>query len=520
MARILALDEVPVALRNHLVRALRSFDEAVLLPQAERREDTGVYKNIVFRLAGSEPGVPVSIFSPKWFTGVSAVRVDGPVVAQILRDPQTRRAAMERLRDVIPSQIVDSNLQVGPSLDCDESDRDRDEWVAGFDSPGCFVGLYSADHSSAPDSSRRGMDRVHQTAYLVCKAGAGVAGATFHMRFVAALKKGLSLEECLEKGTEPGPAALRRVSMAGSRNRARILDLAGKALGFQMLDTVPDQSSRGRYRGAVTQVDVSVNSLRRIEDAPQPVYQYTTAVDAAVSQGIMSMSNAADGVVLMLSAGGDVRQTLRNEAHCSVPYSSRRLVKDGDLIVEITKEHKQAIAHGDWAHPDQDFVRDRFVWKNRTFEGLEAVASKADIEPLALWGSHDREDYLSRFARELGVAQCQIVRLRPTAVCLAGVDSGKLRAALRNIDSSSRVSAPPTRAAVAKPLTPATPATLKPVVVPSGGGGIDDLFAKRLEDLRIRRETEQIEAQAARNASTDEPGDDEDYFEDDFEADV
>ena len=31
MARILALDEVPVALRNHLVRALRSFDEAVLL---------------------------------------------------------------------------------------------------------------------------------------------------------------------------------------------------------------------------------------------------------------------------------------------------------------------------------------------------------------------------------------------------------------------------------------------------------------------------------------------------------
>ena len=39
MARILALDEVPVALRNHLVRALRSFDEAVLLPQAERREE-------------------------------------------------------------------------------------------------------------------------------------------------------------------------------------------------------------------------------------------------------------------------------------------------------------------------------------------------------------------------------------------------------------------------------------------------------------------------------------------------
>ena len=317
MARILALDEVPISLRNHLVRALRSFDEAVLLPQAERREDTGVYKNIVFRLAGTEAGVPVSIFNPKWFTGVSAVRVDGPVVAQLLKNPDARHAAMRRLRDAIPSEVADSELQVGPALDCDESDRDKNEWVAGFDSPGCFVGLYCADHSSAPDPARRGMDRVQQTSYLVCKAGAGVAGATFHMRLMA---------------------ALRRVSMAGSRNRARILELAGKALGFPLIDTVPDQSSRGKYRGAVTHVDVAVNSIRRIEDAPQPTYQYTTAVDAASSQGLMSMSNAADGVVLMLSSAGDVRQTLRNEAHCSIPYASRRLVSDRELIGTVTKD--------------------------------------------------------------------------------------------------------------------------------------------------------------------------------------
>ena len=37
MARILSLDECPISLRNHLVRSLRSLDEAVLLPQAERR---------------------------------------------------------------------------------------------------------------------------------------------------------------------------------------------------------------------------------------------------------------------------------------------------------------------------------------------------------------------------------------------------------------------------------------------------------------------------------------------------
>ena len=507
MAKLLALDEVPVALRNHLVRALRSFDEAVLLPQAERREDTGVYKNVVFRLAGTEPGVPVSIFNPKWFQGVSAVRVDGPVVAQILKNPEVRRAALLRLRDAIPSEVADSDLQVGPALDCDDSDRDKDEWICGFDGPGCFVGLYCADHSSAPDPSRRGMDRVQQTSYLVCKAGSGVAGATFHMRLLAALKQGKTLEECLEKGTDPGQAALRRVSMAGSRNRARILDLAGKALGFPMLDTVPDQSSRGKYRGAVTQVDVAVNSIRRLEDAPQPTYQYTTSVDAAVSQGLMSMSNAADGVVLMLSEGGDVRQTLRNEAHCSIPYASRRLVSDRELIGSVTKEHKEAIKHGDWAHPDREFISERFIWKNRAFPGLEQVAGQADIEPLALWGAFDRELFLSRFARELGVAQCQVVRLRPTAVCMAGVDSGKLRAALRNIEAAGRAprAAKPAPASAPAPA-PAPPPPQKPAEIaapvrPSGGDDINDLFAKRLETLRAQKETESLNARAVQKST-------------------
>ena len=60
-----------------------------------------------------------------------------------------------------------------------------------------------------------------------------------------------------------------------------------------------------------------------------------------------------------------------------------------------------------------------------------------DLEPCALWGNYHHEDWLSRFARELGVATCQVVRLRPAAVCLAGIDVGKLRAALRNIVGTS-----------------------------------------------------------------------------------
>jgi hypothetical protein len=220
----------------------------------------------------------------------------------------------------------------------------------------------------------------------------------------------------------------------------------------------------------------------------------------------------------MLSPGGEVRQTLRNEAHCTIPYASRRLVKDGDLIVSITKEHKEAIRHGDFAHPDSDFVRDRFVWKNRQFPGLEALAAKADVEPLALWGSYDKEDYLSRFARELGVAQCQVVRLRPTAVCLAGVDSGKLRAALRNIDSSSRIPASTRSAETAPaPPKPAPKPVAASVSVASGGDGstaIDDLFAKRLNVLRAKRETAQLEERVMCMATTTSAGN-EDVHEDD-----
>ena len=343
MARILSLDDCPISLRNHLVRSLRSLDEAVLLPQAGRRDDTGLYKNIVFRLCGNEPNVPISIFSPAWFSGVSAVKVSGPFVQKILNDPAARKAALAKMREKIPSEMSDSDLQVGPPLDCDDSDRDKAEWVAGFDGPGCFVGLFSAEHSAAPDQSRKGMNRVHQTAYLVCKAGAGLAGATFHSRLMAALKRGATLEDCLEHSADPGPAALRRVSMAGSRNRARILILAAEALGIPMLDSIPDQSSRGKYRGAVTQVDVSVNSLRKIDDAvTRSTYQYTTALDAGASQGLMTMSNISDGVVLLLSCNGEVRQTLRNDAHAALPYSSMRLKADKEVIVEITKEHKDA----------------------------------------------------------------------------------------------------------------------------------------------------------------------------------
>ena len=430
MARIFAVDDVPKVLKDSLAKALRPEDEAVMLPSADLDTTSGKYENIVFRFDGTEKDVPHTVFSPAWGAGVSAIKVSGVWVDRILADPQHRRKCLEKLRDLIDSQTADPDTVVGPHLDGDENDRDLKEWTAGFDGPACFVGLYSAEHSCAPEQNMRGRDRCHSTSFLVVKAGAGQAADQFHSRLMTALKGGASLSDVFAEG-DPNSLApgLRRVSRAGSRNRSRILMLASEALGAPMIDSVPDQSSCGRYRAAVTAVDVAVNVLRKVEERKESKqFQYSTGVDATVSQGLLAMSNLADGVVLFLSENGDVRQNLRNEAYSSLPFSSPRLVSDRDLTAAVVKEYKAAARQGGHANIDHAFIRDRFTWKNRQF-----APTDADIEPLALWGSHDKECFFAKFARELGVAKCQVVRLRPMCVCVAGMDGGKLRAALRSM---------------------------------------------------------------------------------------
>lgn len=431
MARIFAIDGVPKALNDSLMKALRPEDEAVLLPSADLDPTSGKFENIVFRFDATTKEVPTTAFSPAWGMGVSAIKVGGPWVDKILASQEHRHRSLKKLREVVESQTADPDVVVGPHLDGDDNDRDLSEWTAGFDGPACFVGLYSAEHSRAPDPTIRGRDRCHATTYLVVKAGAGQAADQFHSRFMTALKQGHSLADIFAEGTgTTGLAAgLRRVTRAGSRNRSRILMLASEALGAPMIDSVPDQSSCGRYRAAVTSVDVGVNVLRKVDERKESKqYQYSTGVDATVSQGLLAMSNLSDGVVLFLSENGDVRQALRNEAHSSLPFSSPRLVSDRDLAAAVVKEYKAAARHGGPANVDHAFIRDRFTWKNRQF-----APTDADIEPLALWGSHDKECFFAKFARELGVAKCQVVRLRPMCVCVAGVEGGKLRAALRSM---------------------------------------------------------------------------------------
>lgn len=437
MARLLSLEDCSVKLRNHLLASLRELDEGVLLPQAERNDATGAYKNIVFRLHGSDAAPPADVFAPNWYTGVSMIRLKSADADRILaRAPEDVQATLDKLVASIPSECADSSLRVGPELDCDSDDRDAKEWVAGFDGPGCCVGLYSAEHSAAPDPSLRGMNRVHAATYLVCKAGAGLAGATFQARLQAACRRGASLNQSLEQADgDPGPQALRRVEKAGSRNRARILLLAAEALGLRV-DTVPDQSSRGRYRLAVTTVDVTANCLRKAEaTGTRPCWQYSTCVDATASTGLCTLSNAADGVVLLLSDAGEVRFKLGNGATFStVPFATRQLLPETELVQRIAEAHRRSLADGGRtpAHPDAEFVYSRFGWAARKF-GTAAEERGVVVEPLPLWGSHEAEDWLASYAREMGVASCQVVRLRPRLVAIAAVEQGKLRALMRNL---------------------------------------------------------------------------------------
>lgn len=430
MAKILALEDCPVPLRNALLRTLRDTDEAILLPQAERSVESSAYKNTVFRLSANTPNVKPDIFNPTWFSGVTCVQLDDRDVEPLLADPSRRAAALKRLRDEIPSEVAQSEITVGPALEADSNDRDTNEWTAGFDGPTACVGLYVSEHSKAPDLGLRGMNRVHRESFLICRAGGGLAASTFHTRLVSALRRGKTLEQALESGNEPGPQALRRVAAAGTRNRTQILLKAAQILGFHRVAGIGDQASGSKKRGAVPTIDVSVNTLRRVDDCPN-IYQYSAGcVDCSVSSGVASSSNVADGFLIYMSSQGTAKLSLRNDAYSCTPFCTRRISTSKDIVEKILKESKKYAPKGEKAHIDHAFLSERFAWKNRDFG-----PRSNEVEPLCLWGSHEEEDHSTKFSRELGLAQATLVRLRPELVLLAGVDPGKLRPLVKHLQS-------------------------------------------------------------------------------------
>ena len=433
MARIASLDDVGPKLRSQLLQQLRDTDEVVVLPQAHVSLESMNVKNVVMRICGSEPGLQPNVFNPNWFAGVSLLKVPSDKSELLLSDRGARFKALEKLRDAIPSEMADSQLQVGPELSCDEHDRDRVDWTAGFDGPSCCVGLYSATQSRPPDAAETGMSRAHRSYYLVCKAGGGVSAQTFHARLESALKEGATLDEALSEEGSPGAMALRRVAVAAKRNRARILVTAAETLGFFSIDTVGDNASpAGKpYRAAVPTIDCCFNSISRSTrySSARSVWQYASGcVDAGVSTGVISSSNVADGFVAFTTASGDSRIHLKNDAYSCMPFSTTRIMSNRDAALKATEAHKRSKKTLTEAHPDHAWVFERFAWKSKIF-----AHGQPDIEPPCIWGTHCSESYLSEWARELGVSRASPIRLQPEIVVLSSMDQGKLRVASKAI---------------------------------------------------------------------------------------
>ena len=424
MARLLGLEEISSSLKQALASVLRLCDEATVLPSASRSSESGDFKNVAMKLSGSDPHVSPHLFSPAWFTGVTLVAVPAEVAEPLLREPSKRAAALKRLVAAIPSEMADAEVQVGPELDGDESDRDKAGWTSGFDGPACTVGLFSARQSRAPEAGMSGMSRAHSAYFLVCKAGGGTAAATFHARLTNALRKGKTLDEALESGSDPGPAALRRVATAAQRNRARVLAMAATALGFHAVDTLSDNASAptAPSRGAIPLVDVSVNVLRKLPGV-RSTWQYSAGcVDACVSQGLLTASNVAEGFVVFTLPNDEFKLNLRNEASSCVPFATPRLQGTREALSAAVEAHKRGEGH-----PDAAFVAERFGWKSK------ALGQRVEIEPPALWGAHASEQFLASWARELGLAACKAVRLAPEVVAISALEPSKLRAVVRSL---------------------------------------------------------------------------------------
>jgi hypothetical protein len=430
MAHIMGLDEEEAMhVKPALSTCLRVYDDATILPQGYRSMESNAFKNVVMRLDGHEPNLMADAFSPNWFAGVSVMAVPNDIAETLLRDSRKRADALAKLVAAIPSEMEGAGVDVGPDLDGDEHDRDTKPWVAGFDSPGCCVGLYSAQQSRAPEASLAGMHRIHNAYFLVCKAGGGVAAQTFHARLCGALGKGLSLDAALKEGEQPGPQGLRRVSLAAQRNRARILVTAAKAIGFDAVDTIGDNASPAShpYRQAIVQLNVHTNVLREVAGPNgRLLWQYAAGcVDATASQGIVAASNPQEGFVLLTDANGNFKINLRNRAMNCLPFSSTRIATNKDTVMRAAEAHKRAISSGEEAHPDAAWVRDRFGWKD-SGKGFS-------LEPPALWGTYASEEFVTAFGRELGLQACRIVRLQPEIVAIAGTESAKLKAAKRHV---------------------------------------------------------------------------------------
>ena len=119
---------------------------------------------------------------------------------------------------------------------------------------------------------------------------------------------------------------------------------------------------------------------------------------------------------MLTDSDGGFKVNLRNQAYNCLPFASTRIATNRDTVMKAADAHKKSIESGQSAHPDAQWVRDRFAWK-------EPKGSLVYLEPPALWGTYASEEFVTAFGRELGLSACRVVRLQPEIVAVAGTEA-------------------------------------------------------------------------------------------------
>lgn len=443
------------SLHASLVDVLRSEDECVVLPGARRTPNSGVFEGVVMSLDGAEANAP-GVFKADWGAGVSVVRVGSELAEPLLSTPQTRKRAIQALTKAISNELAGDD-DVGPALGSSTSkDAPSDDWKAGFDSSSCCCGLYSAIEQKSIVHGNPGMTRATRSYFLVCKAGSGRAGQEFHAKFMGAISNGTSLDEALlcgkmdRDGCILSEATIQRVNAAGRRNRARLILQAAEVLGLGPdVDSVPDHACSEQHKRpcAILMADCVTNTMTRRSAAssdgtePSRWWYYSGAVaPAPISQGAILLSNAAQGMVLVLGDRDEDALRFRNEAHGSLPFGSPRTRDNKDAIKDAVTAHKRAARKADASgiadltdaatdtpalcsgHPDEEWLSQRFGWKRNQ------AARALDVHPPQLWGTHQPLEY-EKWAKQGGLSAFRRLMLVPELVVLAGAEAPLVRAA-------------------------------------------------------------------------------------------
>eukprot|EP00966_Prymnesium_polylepis_P277043 6400718-Prymnesium_polylepis.1 len=125
MARLVGLQDVAHDMRTRVAHFTRQGDEVLVLPTAYVSKESGLPKNVyvVVKLDGSAPGISPAMFSEALFSGVSMLSLPEADALRLMR-PGSRHETLARLAAAVPSELHDTDLTVGPSLDGDTRDCD------------------------------------------------------------------------------------------------------------------------------------------------------------------------------------------------------------------------------------------------------------------------------------------------------------------------------------------------------------------------------------------------------------